>query len=72
MQQQCKYIYQHPKKRFGEILNANQVTPRDINKDLMMKTQQKSEVRNFSKQYYFQKPNTLVNHSIPKIKIQKY
>lgn len=72
MQQTSKYIYQHPKPRFGEILNANKVTSRDINKDLMMRTQRYSEVRNSSKKYYFQPPNTLVNYSIPKIQIQKY
>lgn len=72
MQQTSKYIYQHPKPRFGEIINANQVTSRDINKDLMMRTQQYSEVRNTAKKYYFTKPTTLVNHSLPKIQIQKY
>ena len=65
-------IYQEPTPRFGELLNANLIIPRDINKDLMMKTQLHSDVRNQSKQYYFKPPNTLVNNPLKKIQIQKY
>lgn len=72
MQQPHKYIYQKPKPQFGEILNANHIIPRDINKDLMMKTQKNSDIRNISKKYQFQQPNTLVNNPINKIQIQKY
>lgn len=46
-----KFFYQQPKPRFGEILNASQVTPRDINKDLMVKTQQTSPIKKLSKTY---------------------
>lgn len=46
-----QFFYKQPKPQFGEILNANQVTPRDINKDLMMSTQKTSEVKNMSKSY---------------------
>lgn len=46
-----RFFYQQPKPRFGEILNANQVTPRDINKDLMVKTQKTSDIKNLSKSY---------------------
>ncbi len=55
------YFYQPPKKRFGEILNAYKVIPRDINKDLMTHTQIKSEVKELSKKY----PNTsIINNNL--------
>ena len=69
---QPRYIYQQPKPTFGEILNANKIIHRDINKDLMMKTQQYSEVRNLGKKFHFQQSHTLTNYYIPKIQIQKY
>ena len=72
MQPVTKYIHLHPKQKFGQILNADQVTSRDVNKDLMMRTQRYSEVRNLGKQYYFKPPNTLVNGPRAKIQIQKY
>ena len=72
MQPITKYIYLHPKQKFGQILDADRVISRDINKDLMMRTQRYSEVKNLGKKYYFSPPNTLVNHPVPKIRIQKY
>ena len=72
MQQRSKYIYQHPKPKFGEILDADRVTSRDVNKDLMMRTQRQSEVKQMGRQYHFKQPTTLVNYSVPKIVIQKY
>jgi len=40
-----RFFYQKPKPRFGEILNANLVVSRDVNKDLMHYTQKNSEVK---------------------------
>lgn len=65
-------FYQRPKPKFGEILNATKVTSRDLNKDLMMKSQQNSHVRNLSKNYNFKQPTTLTNKYLPKSQIQKY
>ena len=67
-----KFIHLQPKQKFGQILNADRVISRDVNKDLMMRTQRYSEVRNYGKKYYFKPPNTLVNPAIQKIQIQKY
>ena len=52
-----RLMYQPPKKQFGEILNAYQVTPRNIDKDLMVHTQKTSEVKNLSKGYPQKTPN---------------
>jgi hypothetical protein len=65
-----KFFYQKPKLKFGEILNANKITPRDINKDLMVYTQKISEVRTLSKSYPF-KPPTIYGFKSP-LNIQKY
>ena len=46
-----RFFFQKPKKRFGEILNANLVIPRDVNKDLMTYTQQTSDVKKLAKHY---------------------
>ena len=64
--------YQIPKQNFGEILNANLVIPRDINKDLMMSTQKTSVVKILSKKFSPKQPQTLVNDSLNLPQIQKY
>ena len=46
-----RYV-QPTKPKFGQILNANHTIKRDLNKDLMMKTQLQSEVKNVSKRYW--------------------
>ena len=52
-QNQPRPRYVQPNKpRFGEILNANSTIKRDLNKDLMMKTQFKSEVKTVAKRYW--------------------
>ena len=45
------YKYQKPKPKFGEILNANKVISRDIDKDLMPLTQKISQVKILSKEF---------------------
>lgn len=57
-----RYPYQKPKPKFGEILNANLIISRDINKDLMTHTQKQSEVRSLSKQYFFKSPLMISNN----------
>lgn len=58
------FMYKPPKKRFGEILNAYEIIPRDINKDLMSHTQKTSEVKKLSK--------TFPNNPISNNKCYKY
>ena len=64
-----RFFYQKPKPRFGEILNSRMIIDRDINKDLMVPTQQISEVRMLGKQYPFQRPQRF---GYPPQRIQKY
>ena len=65
-----RFFYQKPKPRFGEILNANHVIPRDINKDLMTHTNKISEVKNLSKHYPHRAPAKLGYK--PPVYLQKY
>lgn len=64
-----RFFYQKPKPKFGEILNANIVIDRDINKDLLVSSTKISEVRMLSKQYPFQRPQRF---GYPPQRIQKY
>ena len=48
-----RYRYVQPTKpKFGQILNANHTIKRDLNKDLMMKTQIRSEVKSAAKNFF--------------------
>ena len=50
---QPRPTYARPSKpKFGHILKSNTIIKRDLNKDLMMKTQPRSEIKNASKRYW--------------------
>lgn len=54
-----RFFYKMPKPQFGEILNANYVISRDVNKDRMVPTQSTSDVKNLSKTY----PNKKIRYN---------
>lgn len=51
--------YQKPKSNFGEIINANFIISRDLNKDNMNKYQKISQVKILSKKYPFKQSNNI-------------
>ena len=65
-----RFFYQKPRAQFGQILDANKVISRDVNKDLMVHTQKISEVRMLGKSYPFQTPNPYGLR--PQLRMQKY